>query len=251
MSHYPDMTWKASNRGLPALREEYEAIEKDRQRIENELSACKSAIETAMDQHRPQAELEEEIAEARAQVVRLEETRESLELAGDILKEVADEYHRNIIPELNESVCEGMQNISDGKYECVYIDPADLSINVLLPETESLGTSDYLSMGTQEQLYLLLRIGLSRLVARNSEPVPLLLDDPFVHFDQTRLANVLSFLGKISKENQVFLFTKEPFIVDWFRNHEEETAYSLVNLDTPTEASAVSATIDTHLHAGN
>ncbi|MEE9170458.1 MAG: hypothetical protein V3U73_11870, partial [bacterium] len=230
LASFPDIGDKSSRRTLPSLQEEFEVLNSCRQEHERELSVLETEIETILEQHRPQAEVEEELAQVEAEASRLEEFRSSLELASDILQQVANQYHRSVVPELNESLSKGMKSVTSGKYEQVHINPTDFSINLLLPETGTLGSADILSLGTQDQLYLLLRVGLSRLVSENGEPIPLILDDPFVHFDHARLANMLSFLKKFSRENQVLLFTKEPFILAWCEQNLSDSDYNLFGL---------------------
>jgi len=93
---------------------------------------------------------------------------------------------------------------------------------------------DELSAGTQEQAYLLLRIELARMLSTNRETPPLILDDPFVNFDDRRLHSMLELLVDISKENQVLLFIKDAFILQWFRsNYEEGIAFKIHELPAP------------------
>jgi len=64
-----------------------------------------------------------------------------------------------------------------------------------------------LSTGTRDQLYLALRLAaLEGLIARRG-PLPLLLDDLFVHFDDARTDAGLRVLEQIAERTQVLLFT--------------------------------------------
>ena len=72
---------------------------------------------------------------------------------------------------------------------------------------ERLLTVDALSTGTRDQLYLSLRLAaLEQLISRRG-PLPLILDDLFVHFDDERTAAGLAVLDQISNTTQVLLFT--------------------------------------------
>jgi uncharacterized protein YhaN len=62
-----------------------------------------------------------------------------------------------------------------------------------------------LSRGTQQQVYLLLRLGLLELVARSGERLPLLLDDALALSDDDRRAEILRVLEE--EERQVIYFT--------------------------------------------
>ena len=64
----------------------------------------------------------------------------------------------------------------------------------------------FLSRGTQEQLYLALRFALAG-AAAPVEPLPMLLDDLFVHFDADRLARTADVLREVAAERQIVLFT--------------------------------------------
>jgi len=66
---------------------------------------------------------------------------------------------------------------------------------------------DGLSEGTRYQLYLALRIAsLERYLERNP-PLPLVLDDILIHFDDERAAAALGVLGELSERVQILFFT--------------------------------------------
>jgi uncharacterized protein YhaN len=51
------------------------------------------------------------------------------------------------------------------------------------------------------------------------EPVPLVLDDPFVDLDSRRLPRMMDYLLRLSERMQVLFFTKEASIVRWFEEN--------------------------------
>ena len=63
-----------------------------------------------------------------------------------------------------------------------------------------------LSGGAVDEFYLACRFALVRLIYGEIRP-PLVLDDPFVNFDELRLVRTLEFLSKLSKEHQIIIFT--------------------------------------------
>jgi uncharacterized protein YhaN len=48
------------------------------------------------------------------------------------------------------------------------------------------------------------------LLAPTKGPAPLLLDDPFAHYDLTRLGYGLEILAETAEERQVILFSEDP-----------------------------------------
>lgn len=232
LANHPGLEGISVRRTLEALQQERDQLRLSRQENERRLGELNGKIETVLSQHRPQAEIEEEMAILEAEIRELEATREALELARDRLQQVAETYHRSVVPALNELVSEGIQHVTAGRYREVRVDPADMTLNVLIPEIDHPDSADLLSLGTQEQIYLLLRVALARILSENREPLPLILDDPFVHFDHERMSRMLNFLKALSEKNQILLFTKEPFIREWWVDHLEDGMYLVHELST-------------------
>ncbi|WP_437852945.1 AAA family ATPase [Sorangium sp. So ce363] len=64
-----------------------------------------------------------------------------------------------------------------------------------------------LSDGTRDQLYLALRLASLEHHARTGEPIPLILDDILIHFDDDRARAALAVLGELAGTTQVLFFT--------------------------------------------
>ena len=68
-----------------------------------------------------------------------------------------------------------------------------------------------LSRGTSEQLYLALRFGLvQHFVETSGEPLPIVMDDILVNFDEDRAARAARSIEELSKTCQVIYFTCHP-----------------------------------------
>lgn len=63
------------------------------------------------------------------------------------------------------------------------------------------------SSGLGDQIYLAIRISLAMAFSKQIEPMPLILDDIFVRFDEQRQKEALHFLADLGKKEQIFLFT--------------------------------------------
>lgn len=66
--------------------------------------------------------------------------------------------------------------------------------------------SSKLSKGTKEQLYLAMRFALIKAYEKQAI-LPVIMDDPFVHFDQDRLSEVFKGILELANTHQVILFT--------------------------------------------
>jgi len=99
-----------------------------------------------------------------------------------------------------------LDRLTDGRYRRVRVDDASLDIAVRSPERGDWVRADDLSQGTLDAVYLAARIGLVRLVTQDRRP-PLVLDDPFVTFDDVRAARAFEILRDLSSDLQVIYLT--------------------------------------------
>lgn len=119
------------------------------------------------------------------------------------------------------------------------IDPTDgIRLSVFVPETGERKEIEQLSQGTIDQMYFALRLALIRLFSEAGKtPLPVILDDSLVHFDEDRLREALRILGKLSGEHQIFLCTcqnRERLLLE-----EEGIAFHRIQLETsPQEAAS-------------
>ncbi|WP_252504099.1 AAA family ATPase [Sporosarcina sp. Marseille-Q4943] len=74
-----------------------------------------------------------------------------------------------------------------------------------------------LSQATKEQAYIALRLSLAA-AKEETAPFPLLLDDPFVHFDETRFSRMTAILERLSAKHQFIYFTCHDKIVEYWTN---------------------------------
>lgn len=63
-----------------------------------------------------------------------------------------------------------------------------------------------LSQATKEQAYLALRLSLA-VSMKKSHPFPIIMDDAFVHFDRSRLQQMINLVTELQKEHQFIYFT--------------------------------------------
>jgi len=127
-------------------------------------------------------------------------------LAERVLDRVTDRYARENQPALLQYTSELLARITAGRHLRV----------VVQPETRSLATVDRngqlrlpadLSSGTREQLFLALRLAYILDYCDRSEPLPVILDDVLVNFDDERAAASLAALRDAARATQVILLT--------------------------------------------
>jgi len=91
-------------------------------------------------------------------------------------------------------------------------DKGDPVIKAKRPDGKMLALAE-MSDGSRDQLFLALRLGgLARYVKANG-PMPFIVDDVLVHFDDDRSAAALAALGELAKETQVVFFTHHKHLI--------------------------------------
>ncbi|MFN0128308.1 MAG: AAA family ATPase [Verrucomicrobiales bacterium] len=84
-----------------------------------------------------------------------------------------------------------------------------------------------MSEGTRDQLYLALRLAGLQLHLEDHDPMPLILDDLLVHFDDERATHALRALHQMSGNCQVLLFTHHHHMLDLARQSLEQTTFTV------------------------
>jgi len=162
------------------------------------------------------AEVEEQLAAAQAAMARVQDLASVLDATRGFLTQARDRAHRSIAPVLARAVQASLAEVTDGRYTDAIVDPGSLQVNVRCaggPWRQA----DLLSVGTAEQIYLLLRIALAEHLTAPGEVCPLLLDDVTVQADAQRTVQILDMLLHQSNNRQIVLFSQEREVAEWAR----------------------------------
>lgn len=158
------------------------------------------------------------VAAAEQELRELEQERERLErevavvaLAYKELRHAADAFRQTHRERLAGRASEYFRAFT-GRARRVVLDE-QFRVEVQDPDGPLHGVSR-LSQGAQDQLYLSLRLAIADLVA-DDVALPLLLDDPFVHCDDRRLAHIRDALRNLGEGRQVVLFSHRDVFADW------------------------------------
>jgi len=199
-----------------------EQLEKSRSTV-NELE---QSLEDLRDQR---AKLEKSLEEL-ATTERLEHAQAEIDRARSRLEPLAREYavHRLamlVLEKVRDRFLEKTRNELLGKASEFFhrltsedytriLPPEDLESSDFLVEAPGgvrLDSTDVLSRGTQEQLFLAVR--LSRIYELPSLPV--ILDDSLVNFDVPHRRQAAALVEQLAQRNQVFVLTCHPEIVEY------------------------------------
>lgn len=130
----------------------------------------------------------------------------SYEMALEVLNESKRKYEKEKQPEVIHYTKKYFEIITDGAYVDVNISLSDRQMRAIDAQGKS-KEIQALSRGTKEQLLLAVRMGLIEEYEKKAEPLPVILDDIMVNFDDKRAQNVAKALTAFAKDRQVLLFT--------------------------------------------
>lgn len=125
---------------------------------------------------------------------------DAINLALSTIQELSIDIHDSFGKELNLSVSSIIGDITNNKYDDIKIDE---NLDIKVGWNGNYIPMERLSAGTIDQLYLSLRMGVSKLLM-GEETMPVILDDSFALYDETRLRATLK---QLTGEKQVIAFT--------------------------------------------
>lgn len=131
----------------------------------------------------------------------LETDLSAVYLAMDTLQEVTAQVYQEHARKLNDRVSGIVAEITGGKYTGVFLDE---NFQVRIHTPQKLLSIWQVSRGTMEQIYFAVRLACAEFL-NPGEPAPLILDDAFLTYDDTRLAQTLGWLRRSGR--QALLFT--------------------------------------------
>ena len=147
--------------------------------------------------------LESQLRSVNRRIHKLEDTYAALELAQNALYAATTELQRRFAPRISKRAQMLFGKMTGNRYQRLTLGD-DLSLQAGAEDEDTLHSSLWRSDGTVDQLYLALRLAVSEELTPDA---PLVLDDAFVRFDDTRLAAAMDILKEAGEHKQVILFT--------------------------------------------
>jgi len=163
-------------------------------------------IEGSMENDRSLNELESEAEQLHERLLVLSRGYDAISLALDTLSIADRQLRERFSPALNSAAAEIFSAFTSCKYNKVIIN-REFSAMAGIGGSDGLHRALELSRGTVDQLYLAVRLAICRIITPPGYQLPVILDDTFMSFDDTRLKAALEWLYEESKSRQILLFT--------------------------------------------
>jgi len=178
--------------------------------LDREYAATESALLHSPRPPKLVADCDRELKEIKTRLMDASGYYESLVIARSWIQKAYDELQATFGPRLNQTAARILGQITRSRYDSLKIDQS-FAIQVAAPEDENFHDWRFFSGGTIDQVYLALRLAIAGILQGGSEPLPLLLDDALVQYDDGRATAALDYLARQCQETgaQVLLMTSQ------------------------------------------
>lgn len=164
-------------------------------RLENETNALLS--------DETYSKLQQQFEVERAQFTELAKEWAAKRALASAIQQMMNDLREKKLPKVLTKASELFSELTGGRYQSMrmntqgYFDVVSQA-GIHHPIVE-------LSQATKEQAYISLRLALA-ISIRETAPFPIIMDDPFVHFDESRLSHIIEVLERLT-EHQFIYFT--------------------------------------------
>lgn len=200
---------------LDEARRSIEERERERSRLDRELGAVRQKLD-AMDGSARAAEAAQEAEGVLAKIRDRAEHYARLKLASVVLAREIERYREKNQGPILERASGIFGTLTLGSF--TGLKPSfDAGDQPVLQGVRASGASvevPFMSDGTRDQLYLALRLASLEKHLDGGEPVPFVLDDILINFDDARSAATLQVLHDLAARTQILFFTHHEHLLD-------------------------------------
>ncbi len=192
------LEFDAADSEIAKLHDHEEKIEElsrreDKLLWEMEAEDAKTVEKVTMQEHLDELQMTAKACEEEIRV---------LGLCEETINEISKEVHQDFGQLLNENVTEAMKYVTGDTQRDIKIDS---HFQVMADNGHDFVGAGWLSSGTKDQVYFIIRQCMGRLIFED-QMMPVILDDSFAMYDETRLKQMLIWLNETIK-SQIIIFT--------------------------------------------
>jgi uncharacterized protein YhaN len=208
---------------------EKSSLTEDIRKCTENISAMTSGLNlknTELGERRGKLKSIEGESELALKMTELEVEREKLSIAYKewvsgkialkVLTDVTKKYEREKQPVIIQNSGKYFSEITSGRYTRINVSMDKREINIF-DSKEAIKNIDQLSRGTREQLLISLRLGFIEEYETRAEPLPIIVDEVLVNFDQARARKTAEIFQEFGKNRQILFFTCHPYVIDHFK----------------------------------
>lgn len=179
--------------------------------INSNIIELEKRVGAAVDEYKARYSiLREELRSLERERAKAERFAKAIAIAINTLGEVSKDSRKRWASALNASASTILPRLNPDYDSLRFDDNLEFTIRHIPTERtlENLDINTCLSTGAKDQVYLAARLACCEELSRAGEPIPVLLDDPFMAADDCRFAEGLRYIAKdFAKKHQVIILS--------------------------------------------
>lgn len=225
---YNEMEIKKIENNLKDLESEINIIKEEINKIKNNISYIEGELNNSENIHADIINFESKLSQIKENIINLNKRRKALKLLEEMLFKINkknDDIFQSLSKEariLYNHITE--KNLSD---DGIIMSGFDKDKIMVADKQNKIRNVELLSSATRDAVYIAMRLSILTKIHQAGRLI--LLDDPFITFDNNRTKEALSFIKEYSKNYNipVVIFTKDTFTRDFMQKFEDVTIYEL------------------------
>ena len=225
---YNEMEMKKIENNLKDLESEINILKEEINKIKNNISYIEGELNNSENIHADIINFESKLSQIKENIINLNKRRKALKLLEEMLFSI-NKKNDDIFQSLSKEArilynhITG-KNLSD---EGIIMSGFDKDKIMVADKQNKIRNVEFLSSATRDAVYIAMRLSILTKIHQAGRLI--LLDDPFITFDNNRTKETLSFIKEYSKNYNipVVIFTKDTFTRDFMSEYKDIIMYEL------------------------
>ena len=225
---YNEMEIKKIENNLKDLESEINILKEDINKIKNNISYIEGELNNSENIHADIINFESKLSQIKENIINLNKRRKALKLLEEMLFNI-NKKNDDIFQSLSKEArilynhITG-KNLSD---EGIIMSGFDKDKIMVADKQNKIRNVELLSSATRDAVYIAMRLSILTKIHQAGRLI--LLDDPFITFDNNRTKEALYFIKEYSKNYNIpiVIFTKDTFTRDFMEEYKDIIMYEL------------------------
>ena len=225
---YNEMEIKKIENNLKDLESEINILKEEINKIKNNISYIEGELNNSENIHADIINFESKLSKIKENIINLNKRRKALKLLEEMLFSINkknDDIFQSLSKEariLYNHITE--KNLSD---DGIIMSGFDKDKIMVADKQNKIRNVELLSSATRDAVYIAMRLSILTKIHQAGRLI--LLDDPFITFDNNRTKEALSFIKEYSKNYNIpiVIFTKDTFTRDFMSEYKDIIMYEL------------------------
>ena len=225
---YNEMEIKKIENNLKDLESEINILKEEINKIKNNISYIEGELNNSENIHADIINFESKLSQIKENIINLNKRRKALKLLEEMLFSI-NKKNDDIFQSLSKEARILYNHITGKKLsdDGIIMSGFDKDKIMVADKQNKIRNVEFLSSATRDAVYIAMRLSILTKIHQAGRLI--LLDDPFITFDNNRTKEALSFIKEYSKNYNIpiVIFTKDTFTRDFIAEYKDIIIYEL------------------------